>query len=378
MMPILAAASAVLLLAFQLPAQPSVPEWSLTPELRIGGVDGPNALDVIGSIVVSPRSGDVFVAEGSRRISVFGADGSRRRTFGRRGEGPGEFQNLKNIFWSDGTLFAVDGGGTHRVTRFTEEGDVVDSRTIESGPLIGTPGGALVVAPLGSRHFLGEATRQVQAGQLVRGESRLLRMDGAGDDSILDELTHPSTFIRMLNGAAMIPIPMLPGGRYGVHPNGSAIAIVHQQSPSDDETGVFRVRKVGSDASVTFARNYAYSPRPLPRGYLDAFIDSRRPGLQRLGGSAREAERLIADHAPRFEPPVSDVRLGVEGSIWLRREAEGVDTVLWWVLDERGDLVAQLRLSRRLQIKYIDRDTVWGIEFDDLDVNYVVKYKIRR
>ena len=60
-------------LAFAAPAAPQrkLPRWSLTTELRIGAIDGQDALDAIADIVVSPATGQIFVTERSQRILVF-------------------------------------------------------------------------------------------------------------------------------------------------------------------------------------------------------------------------------------------------------------------------------------------------------------------
>ena len=44
------------------------------------------------SVALGPDE-EVFVADGrNREVRVFGLDGAYRRTFGREGEGPGEFR----------------------------------------------------------------------------------------------------------------------------------------------------------------------------------------------------------------------------------------------------------------------------------------------
>ena len=77
------------ILAFAAPAatQQKLPRWSLTAELRIGAIDGPDALDAIGDIVVSPATGQIFVTERSQRILVFDDRGRRVGAWGGQGDG---------------------------------------------------------------------------------------------------------------------------------------------------------------------------------------------------------------------------------------------------------------------------------------------------
>jgi hypothetical protein len=135
-MRLLALAAASLALTPHVSAQQPVPEWTLMRELRVGSLDGSDALGAIGDIVVSQRTGKVFVAEGSQRILVFDANGYRQDAFGRRGRGPGEFENLSHVYWSEGFIVATD-GRSHQVSRFTEEGELIDARVVESRALPG-------------------------------------------------------------------------------------------------------------------------------------------------------------------------------------------------------------------------------------------------
>ena len=59
-------------------------------------------------------------------------------------------------------------------------------------------------------------------------------------------------------------------------------------------------------------------------------------------------------------------------------EPEDTDSAWWWVLNERGDLVARLHLPQGIRIRHVDAETVWGVEKDELGVNYLVKYRIIR
>jgi hypothetical protein len=81
---------------------------------------------------------------------------------------------------------------------------------------------------------------------------------------------------------------------------------------------------------------------------------------------------------PRFQPPVDDVKMGSDGSIWLKHSLHAAEDVWWSVLDGRGDPAGRVRLPAGTHVRYIDRDFIWVTELDDLDVNYLVKYRIVR
>jgi hypothetical protein len=225
---------------------------------------------------------------------------------------------------------------------------------------------------------LGLVRQQVEEDGLQRVLAWLVRMDGAGSDSIVDRFPDISSFLSVSGGRVLLPIPMLPGSLYGIHPQGTAFAIAHQYEPSDGDSGVFRIRKLSGDGRLIFARNYTYSPWPLPKDYAEDFVEARRDDLLRVGVSPREAQRLIEQRLPRFELPIWEVRMAVDGSIWLKRESHEADPVRWWVLDKSGNLVGQLLLPADLRIRHIDRETVWGIEYDELGVNYIVRFRVKK
>lgn len=50
----------------------------------------------------------------------------------------------------------------------------------------------------------------------------------------------------------------------------------------------------------------------------------------------------------------------------------------WWVLDVDGHPLGRLLTPPGLRVLYITGDDVWGVETDEFDVNYIVKYTINR
>ena len=84
-------------------------QWVGEPEIRIGSIDDPEqALGTIGHVVIGP-DGELFVSQPeSGNIRVFNPDGRLSRIIGRRGKGPGEFENISYIGFKGDTLFATD------------------------------------------------------------------------------------------------------------------------------------------------------------------------------------------------------------------------------------------------------------------------------
>ncbi|HLL45922.1 MAG TPA: 6-bladed beta-propeller, partial [Longimicrobiaceae bacterium] len=86
-------------------------EWKLVEELRIGSAEaeGPELFGDVAALEVD-RAGRIYVLEPqAKEIRVFDARGAHVRTFGRKGGGPGEFEQPAGLMWDpDGRLWVVD------------------------------------------------------------------------------------------------------------------------------------------------------------------------------------------------------------------------------------------------------------------------------
>ena len=84
----------------------------LIQEGHIGESDGPDEFlfDYIADVTVS-GNGDIYVADRNlNEIRKFSKEGKYLLTFGRRGQGPGEFQSIKTLaIDTRGDLIAFDG-----------------------------------------------------------------------------------------------------------------------------------------------------------------------------------------------------------------------------------------------------------------------------
>lgn len=97
----------------------------LAHELTIGGEDdAEEAMILTLRAVQAGEKGDIFVLDGkSGQVKVYGPDGRHRRTFGRKGQGPGELQSpSRMVLTRDGRLCFLD-LGNNRVAFHSPEGE---------------------------------------------------------------------------------------------------------------------------------------------------------------------------------------------------------------------------------------------------------------
>jgi hypothetical protein len=81
-------------------------------------------------------------------------------------------------------------------------------------------------------------------------------------------------------------------------------------------------------------------------------------------------------YRPAFKPPVTNMVLGKDGSIWLMQQPDREGRVPWLVLDSEGQAIRAVQLPSRTVLHVVDPPHVWGSTTDELGVPYVVRYRV--
>jgi len=120
--------------------------WILDLHSTFGEVDGQLAFGYIESMALAPN-GELFVLDDlNKRILVFGPEGRFLATFGRAGDGPGEFRFPRHVGVLGEDLIAVGDGAPSRLHVLTGRGDFVRQIRVEPPADAAVTGLANVVA----------------------------------------------------------------------------------------------------------------------------------------------------------------------------------------------------------------------------------------
>ena len=134
------------------PAQ-LVPVVSIGPK-TLSETGAPDEFGGVTSVALGP-DGEVFVADArNREVRVFGLDGAHRRTFGREGEGPGEFRSLYSLAWAGDRLLTFD-PPQGRVGEWSAEGEWLGMQRTTGG--VTGPSAVVRLFPVGPDELFRQA-----------------------------------------------------------------------------------------------------------------------------------------------------------------------------------------------------------------------------
>ena len=123
----------------------------------------------------------------------------------------------------------------------------------------------------------------------------------------------------------------------------------------------------------------------LARERVDSVVHAWAEEERDNPGALTPSEPQIREalYQPSYLPAVDHVVEAENGTIWLRRfdrvQLEtGEQMIEWWVLDAEATPLARALTPVGLDVRLITSDMVWGIERDELDIEYIVRYRLTK
>lgn len=343
--------------------------WRLSdePELRIGQVAGENEYLLMGPLSsLRLRDGTIVVSNtGTEEIRWYDAGGRFLWSAGGRGGGPGEFSNLVWIYpLGDDSIVAWD-DNPPRIAFFHRDGSF--GRSARPG----NPGGVLRgVFADGSLLLAGHVdwSNRPSEGR-IRPPARAYRLDPQG--AIADSLpVFPGREFELRTRRRSVSLSPPPFDRrtvFAVAGDG-----FYAGSQDDNEIGYYDLRGrlvsllrwPGADRVVTEADVEAYRNYYLDRA--DDENDRRRTG-----------EWLQEQTYPERFPAHGDLIVDSEGYLWVEEfHPDWVEHRFWVVFDDELRMLGTVRMPGRFVVQQIGSDFVLGYSWDELEVEYIVLYRL--
>lgn len=337
------------------------------PLLDLGSVDGPPEMLFAGvGAVALLNDGRVGVADRSNRLRFYEADGHYFGSFGREGDGPGEFRRISG-FWErmDGALVVFD-GQSWRVT--VVEGGV----TAETYP-VRPPG---LNAP--------RSAAMLEDGTVVVAE-RLFDIPESGFEPLttivrrvtLDTL--PPDTIRSIAGERFGPIVLEGGGRMAgsplFEPPVSVGAAADRIVTSDCRTP--EVHELAPDGSPSRIIRWTVADRAVTPSAIEAHRVERIDRAdteegKRIAASVFEALLPLND----VVPACANIHVVDAETLWVRDYpliAGAPDT---WRVFADGRLVGSVRLPAGATLRDVRGDRLATVERDDVEIEHVRIYAL--
>lgn len=349
------------------------PLWTVGPRpaVDIGVLEGDEAcqLSQVGGAVRLSDGRLVVANGGSHELRFFDSAGRHLTTVGRQGGGPGEFEQLGTLLALPGDTVVAYDWSLRRVSLFDPAGQFVRSFTLEF------PGG--MPSPIGrftdgswlcNRGFVfrpsGEGTR------VVRDTMPLLVFDSAGAlrDSI-GRFPGPEWYVVSQTTSAMAS--SLPFG------TNTEVAVAGEGFYAGHSARYEIIRYTARGAPDEIIR-LAWSPIAVTG---EDVARQKADQLARADAGSRQGiERLYQDIPfPKTFPAFDDVKADPLGNLWvLDPSRPGDDRRHWVVFAPDGRALGAVETPPGLRVTEIGRDYVLGVWQDELDVEHVRLYALRR
>jgi hypothetical protein len=353
--------------------------WTIDerPLLDIGGNSADPHYDLL-QVVDAVRLGDGRIAvmnDGVPDLRFYDSTGTYLGTTGRAGDGPGEFRRIASIQLGRGDSIFLYDAQLRRVNRIAPDGTFLSSvPVLASGgkmglqPLARLPDGSWVAIAQKLPNLGGSGGVQRDTMALLHLPATL---EGSGDTIG----SFPGTEVFLSTGgegaqrfARLMLVPLGLSTTFALQDT-----LVDVGNPERYEIRAYR-----ADGALVRIIRRPVAREPLTRAELGrmeadelASVDAR--GKERLEAAWRDVP------APSLKPAFATIRTDQNGDLWVEHvKVVRADPGTADVFDAQGRLLGSVALPPGLQITRIGPDYVLGVWRDDMDLEHVRMYRLRK
>jgi hypothetical protein len=360
-------------------AQPAVEAWQMHYEVRIGSIDEPNySLSAVSSIAIGEK-GWFFVAQPQEGvIRVYDELGNYKMSIGGRGLGPGEFSDLGAVGILSDTVYAVNRRPGY-INYFSDTG--VHLGSLDAAALFGNEYALPMpskLLPRGVAVVLPGRTSEIHEMPL-RSPVLAVQRGGATLDTLLF-IESERLRISTSNGDLEMVSPFQNQPAFSFARDGTRMAVVERPWPTSQEPSSYRITQIVLGGDTIYSQEYNYQPVTFPPEKYEDAVQRLVRVVQNVIPDVSLAEAMVrrALPAPRFERPVERALFADNGDLWLQRESTSNSHDLWEIHSPAGERRATVALPTGLTIVKIGEGLLWGIETDELGLQYVIRARLSR
>ncbi len=356
------------------PADDSRLPWRIGPEpsVSIGEIDGAESqmLHQIGDALTLSDGRIVIANRGTDEVRVFDSTGEHVTTFGRTGEGPGEFLSLGGIGrWEADSISAWD-GRSRAISIFDSHGTLGRTLALEADPRPLAPGSTLK-----NSRFLGAGALPRTGQGYHRQELAYEVRDGDGEQIVsLGVHSGMESFMDMSGG--IVTMGMLPFTREEWEAEWGELVIL-----ATNDRYEIRAYDIATGNLARIVRRQ-HTNRSPTRTEVDDAIDDALTRTN-LSGDQLEQTREGYKSMPIVEsfPAYRSLMTDALDHLWVREATlPGMErpAPLWSVFDADGRILGFIETPSGLTIQEIGADYLLGTTTDDLGVESVQLWALER
>lgn len=346
-------------------AGPSGWRVGTTPQFTLGWGAGEPTFTWIQSGRILPDGGAVVGDFRAGSVFRIGPEGTVMATWGRKGEGPGEYQAFDAML-ERGDSILVSDGRLRRLTVLSLEGDVLGTRPLPGAFMhqvssILADGRLLLVPGDGYSGVSAPRPEWVFEQQPIIAAA----LDGSTIDTLV-ELPHLRRWYGTRSGS---PGPVTIKGRAGGFADGFSWA--RSDSPE--------VRQYDSGGRLVQIARWDEAPVPLTRDVRQRMASNFEESMRSAGLEAGVISARLAELEEGFDlhdgplPYWDSFHVDRQGNAWLRQYSiPGEPSTRWHVIKRDGVLVGWIDLPDVVSILDITNDRILAVRLDELDAPAVV------
>lgn len=324
--------------------------------------------------------GSVALVDRSSSVTLVDRDGRLANSLGRAGGGPGEFRDPRGVGFTPDTILWVTDVASGRITSFTRNGEVLDTRNQPLEPVPESPWSARGAQVLEGESVLGSASGSEEA---VRGDLLPLPVviwDSAGALQVVDWVERAAPSGRRIPTDRGLPVsgsqPIQGGPVVGAERLGRWFFVL-DRAPAEGPEAHMRITRYTPTGAQLDRLTIPYEPVPLDDEIMARLEDAASNIARQLppaAGRVRAADVMEATWIPTHLPPVQQVLADEEG-FWLRRE-QFKRAGTWDRYTLEGRWLARLDLPDRFRGLAGTARTLVGVSVDSLGTPVLQQFDV--
>jgi len=306
--------------------------------------------------VTTGPEGRIYVAEGeAAHVKVLSPDGMLQDSLGRKGKGPGEFQEVSKVVVArPDSLYVLD-DDNGQVSVFSPDGNFVYSLARDKTgdpddlmvPREGKPGFIFVNSPRALRAVKNDAPYTVRSAE----------MNGKVGDTLFTARPYQMALKELDRGMHFARIPFARNSHFAF---GSDGRIHYAWSDSLSVATYDPSGRKGRTIDVPF------EPVPVTEEEIERVLKDRS-----------RARGLVRDGIPATKPAFDHFLVDDEGRYWFGRPTANPDSTDWWVADPDEKQVATTTLPSEVELEVVKNGRAYGQTTTENGAPAVVRYRIR-